>query len=143
MSQLSELFLWQARVYWEDTDAGGIVYYANYFRFLERARTEWLRSRGISQRALARDPGLIFTVIELQAQYRRPARIEDLLAISCQPAREGGASLRFEQNVWRDSDAGELLLQASVRVACLDAQSLKPRRLPEVIIRELGAIDGR
>jgi len=143
LSQLSELFLWQARVYWEDTDAGGIVYYANYFRFLERARTEWLRSRGISQRALARDPGLIFTVIELQAQYRRPARIEDLLAISCQPAREGGASLRFEQNVWRDSDAGELLLQASVRVACLDAQSLKPRRLPEVIIRELGAIDGR
>ncbi len=143
MKKTQAPFLWQARVYWEDTDAGGIVYYANYLRFLERARTEWLRSRGISQRALARDPGLIFTVIELQAQYRRPARIEDLLAISCQPAREGGASLRFEQNVWRDSDAGELLLQASVRVACLDAQSLKPRRLPEVIIRELGAIDGR
>ena len=143
MSQLSELFLWQARVYWEDTDAGGIVYYANYFRFLERARTEWLRSRGISQRALAQHPGLIFTVIELQAQYRRPARIEDLLAISCQPAREGGASLRFEQSIWRDNVAGELLLQASVRVACLDAQSLKPRRLPEVITRELGAVDGR
>ncbi len=143
MKKTQAPFLWQARVYWEDTDAGGIVYYANYLRFLERARTEWLRSRGISQRALARDPGLIFTVIELQAQYRRPARIEDLLAISCQAAREGGASLRFEQNVWRDSDAGELLLQASVRVACLDAQSLKPRRLPEVIIRELGAIDGR
>jgi len=143
LKQPQEVFLWQARVYWEDTDAGGIVYYANYLRFLERARSEWLRSRGISQRALVRDPGLIFTVIELQAQYRRPARIEDLLAISCQPAREGRASLRFEQNVLRDSVAGELLLQASVRVACLDAQSLKPRRLPEVITRELGAADGR
>ena len=136
-------FTWQARVYWEDTDAGGIVYYANYLRFLERARSEWLRSRGISQRALACDPGLIFSVVALEAQYRRPARIEDLLAISCQPARDGGASLRFEQQVWRDDPAGELLLCASVRVACLDASSLKPRRLPEVITRELGVFDGR
>jgi acyl-CoA thioester hydrolase len=137
------VFLWQARVYWEDTDAGGIVYYANYLRFLERARSEWLRSRGISQRALALDPGLIFSVVSLEAQYRRPARLEDLLAISCKLGRDGGASLRFEQNIWRDSAGGELLLCASVRVACLDAQSLKPRRLPQVITRELGVIDGR
>ena len=133
------VFVWQARVYWEDTDAGGIVYYANYLKFLERARSEWLRARGISQRALALDPGVIFSVVALEAQYRRPARLEDLLAISCEPAREGGASLTFGQRVWREGTEGELLLSASVRVACLDARSLKPRRLPEVLVRELSA----
>ncbi len=130
-------FFWQARVYWEDTDAGGIVYYANYLRFLERARSEWLRSRGISQRALALEPGIVFSVIALQARYRRPARLEDLLAISCEPARQGGASIGFEQSIRLERSDGELLLTASVRVACLDAATLKPRRLPAVILREL------
>ncbi len=82
-------FVWQARVYWEDTDAGGIVYYANYLRFLERARTEWLRARGISQLALASDPGVVFSVVALEARYRRPARLDDLLSISCEPAVAG------------------------------------------------------
>ena len=83
-------FVWQARVYWEDTDAGGIVYYANYLRFLERARSEWLRARGVSQLALARDPGVVFSVVALEAQYRRPARLDDLLSISCEPHCAGG-----------------------------------------------------
>lgn len=131
------IFAWQARTYWEDTDAGGIVYYANYLKFLERARSEWLRDRGLSQRALALDPGVVFSVVALAAQYLRPARLDDVLAISCEPTLNGGASIRFEQNIWRDSIDGELLLTASVRVACLDAHSLKPKRLPEVIIREL------
>jgi acyl-CoA thioester hydrolase len=131
-------FIWQARVYWEDTDAGGIVYYANYLRFLERARSEWLRSRGLSQRALALDPGIIFSVVALEAQYRRPGRLDDMLAISCEPARDGGASVAFGQSIWRNDRDGELLLSASVRVACLDARSLKPRRVPAVIRRELG-----
>ena len=130
-------FRWQARVYWEDTDAGGIVYYANYLRFLERARSEWLRSRGISQRALAAQPGVVFSVVSLQVQYRRPARLDDLIAISCAPAQRGAASLDFVQNIWRDGADAELLLSATVRVACLDAHSLKPRRLPEVVIKEL------
>jgi acyl-CoA thioester hydrolase len=132
-------FVWQARVYWEDTDAGGIVYYANYLRFLERARTEWLRARGVSQLALASDPGVVFSVVALEAQYRRPARLDDLLAISCEPAWEGGASIVFAQRIWREPVDGELLLTASVRVACLDAGTLKPRRLPQVIVRELSA----
>ena len=85
--------MWQARVYWEDTDAGGIVYYANYLRFLERARSEWLRARGVSQRALALDPGVLFSVVSVEAQYRRPARLDDVLAISCEPVRDGGASV--------------------------------------------------
>jgi len=132
-------FLWEARVYWEDTDAGGIVYYANYLRFLERARTEWLRARGVSQLALARDPGIVFSVIGLEAQYLRPARLDDLLAVSCEPQRDGGASIGFGQRIWRGEIDGELLLSASVRVACLDAASLKPRRLPPVILRQLPA----
>jgi acyl-CoA thioester hydrolase len=130
-------FVWQARVYWEDTDAGGIVYYANYLRFLERSRTEWLRARGVSQLALASDPGVVFSVVALQAQYRRPARLDDLLSISCEPELEGGASIVFSQRIWREPLESELLLSASVRVACLDAASLKPRRLPQVIVREL------
>jgi acyl-CoA thioester hydrolase len=132
-------FVWQARVYWEDTDAGGIVYYANYLRFLERSRTEWLRARGISQRALVSDPGVVFSVVALEAQYRRAARLDDLLSISCEPAREGGASIVFSQRIWRQPLESELLLSASVHVACLDATTLKPRRLPQVIVRELPA----
>jgi acyl-CoA thioester hydrolase len=130
-------FVWQARVYWEDTDAGGIVYYANYLRFLERSRTEWLRARGVSQLALASDPGVVFSVVALEAQYRRPARLDDLLSISCEPALEGGASIVFSQRIWREPLESESLLSASVRVACLDAATLKPRRLPQVIVREL------
>ena len=132
-------FVWQARVYWEDTDAGGIVYYANYLRFLERARTEWLRARGVSQLALASDPGIVFSVVALEAQYLRPARLDDLLSISCEPEWEGGASIVFAQRIWRDPLDEELLVSASVRVACLDAGTLKPRRLPPVIVRELSA----
>ena len=132
-------FVWQARVYWEDTDAGGIVYYANYLRFLERARSEWLRARGVSQLALARDPGVVFSVVALEAQYRRPARLDDMLSISCEPQWQGGASLTFAQRIWRDPAAEQLLVSASVRVACLDAATLKPRRLPPVIVRELSA----
>jgi acyl-CoA thioester hydrolase len=130
-------FSWQARVYWEDTDAGGIVYYANYLRFLERARSEWLRSRGISQRALAVDPGVVFSVVELQARYHRPARLEDVLRVDCEPSREGGASLAFHQRIWREDGEDTLLLSATVRVACVDARTMKPRRLPAVIAQEL------
>jgi acyl-CoA thioester hydrolase len=132
-------FVWQARVYWEDTDAGGIVYYANYLRFLERARSEWLRARGVSQLELASDSGLVFSVVALEVQYRRPARLDDLLSISCEPDWQGGATIEFAQRIWRDpTDAGPLVT-ASVRVACLDASTMKPRRLPPVIIRELSA----
>ena len=130
------MFVWQSRVYWEDTDAGGIVYYANYLRFLERARSEWLRARGVSQRALAVDPGVVFSVFALELQYVRPARLDDLLAISCEPGALAGARLEFRQRVWRDGEQGELLLEASVHIACLDALSLKPRRLPVVIAED-------
>jgi acyl-CoA thioester hydrolase len=131
------LFTWQARVYWEDTDAGGIVYYANYLRFLERARSEWLRSKGVWQRKLEHDAGVIFTVIDLKVRYRRPARLDDLLWISCEPTRDGGATIAFGQRVWRERVGGELLLDGVARAACLDATTLKPRRLPPIVVEAL------
>lgn len=128
------LFTWPVRVYWEDTDAGGIVYYANYLRFLERARTEWLRAKGFSQVELAEDPGVLFTVVNVEAQYRRPARLDDALVVTCEPRAEGRATLAFVQRILRGE---ELLLEASVRVACLAAKTLRPTRLPARILAEV------
>jgi len=140
------VFSWPARVYWEDTDGGAIVYYANYLRFLERSRTEWLRALGYSQQQLTHDPGILFAVVSLQVDYRAPARLDDELEITCEPRAEGAASLRFAQRVYRAVPAGAertrtkrpgLLVEADVRVACVDARSLKPRRLPQFLIAAL------
>ena len=133
------VFSWPARVYWEDTDGGGIVYYANYLRFLERARTEWLRSLGYSQQALAGEPGIVFTVASLTVEYRRPARLDDELTITCKPHADRAATLRFEQAIFRGRDPGgePPLLTAGVRVVCVDAQTLKPRRLPASLMNVL------
>jgi len=129
-------FSWGARVYWEDTDGGGIVYYANYLRFLERARTEWLRSLGQSQQELARTPGILFAVAGLSIEYRRPARLDDELLITCEPRGERAASMRFLQRIER-VPGGELLVEADVRVVCLDARTLRPKRLPDFLIEAL------
>ncbi len=129
-----EPFSWPVRVYWEDTDGGGIVYYANYLKFMERARTELLRSFGIHQSRMAQEQGLIFAIVSVRLDYRLPARLDDLLMVTCQVATEGRASFAFEQNVWRERIGGELLTTGSTRVACLDAQSLRPRRLPEELL---------
>ena len=129
-------FSWAARVYWEDTDGGGIVYYANYLRFLERARTEWLRSLGHSQQELARTPGILFAVAGLSIEYRRPARLDDELVITCEPRAERAAAMRFAQRIER-VPGGELLVEADVRVVCLDARTLRPKRLPEFLLEAL------
>ena len=128
-------FTWPARVYWEDTDAGGIVYYANYLRFLERARTEWLRSLGHSQELLAREAGILFTVVSLNVDYRKPARLDDELTITCAPQTEGAVTLRFAQQIYRKDGPGNdtLLVEANVRVACVDAATMRPRRLPDFL----------
>jgi acyl-CoA thioester hydrolase len=133
------VFSWSARVYWEDTDGGGIVYYANYLRFLERARTEWLRSLGYSQQTLAREPGIVFTVASLTVEYRRPARLDDELTITCAAHADRAATIRFEQAIFRGGDPGgePPILTAGVRVACVDARTLKPRRLPEPLTNVL------
>ena len=128
-----EGFEWPVRVYWEDTDAGGVVYYANYLKFLERARTEWLRVLGYSQQALATDPGILFMVVNLDVEYFHPARLDDALRVSCAPERDGRVTMRFRQRIVRDSDARELLVAANLRVACLDSRTLRPRRVPDFV----------
>ena len=134
------VFSWAARVYWEDTDGGGIVYYANYLRFLERARTEWLRSLGHSQQELAQTPGILFAVAGLSVEYRRPARLDDELVITCEPRSERATVMRFLQRIYRGSApqaAGNLLVEADVRVVCVDKRTLKPKRLPDFLVDAL------
>ena len=129
-------FVWQARVYWEDTDAGGVVYYANYLRFLERARTEWLRAKGWSQSLIQQESGLVFAVTSVTAQYRRAARLDDLLFIHCELVIDGGATMLFRQRIHRNAEDGELVLEAEVRVACVAADTFRPRRLPDALRQE-------
>lgn len=120
-------FLWSVRVYYEDTDAGGVVYYANYLKFMERARTEWLRDLGFEQDVLMRDQGLIFAVRSVQIDYLKPARFNELLNVTASIAKRGNASLTVAQSVRR---SGDVLCTASVKLASLDAKSLRPRALP-------------
>jgi acyl-CoA thioester hydrolase len=120
-------FRWPVRVYWEDTDAGGVVYHASYIRYFERGRTEWLRTLGWSQAQLAEEQKVLFSVVNLQIQYHRPARLDDLLETVTHARVAGGASLQFDQQLRR---AGELVASCTVLVACVDAASFRPRRLP-------------
>ena len=132
-------FSWPVRVYWEDTDAGGIVYYANYLKFMERARSEWLRALGIEQGPLQRDQGIMFVVVDAQSHFQRPARYGDLLQVSCEIEKWTRTSLTFRQEVARSTEAAdrELLVTGTVRVACLDAAKFRPRALPESLIKQM------
>jgi acyl-CoA thioester hydrolase len=122
-------FSFPVRVYWEDTDAGGIVYYANYLKFMERARTEWLRQLGVEQELLRLEQGLMFVVVHADVHFKKPARYGDTLQVGCMLKERGRASLTFHQAVVRHGTQ-ELLVEGAVRVACLDALKLKPRGLP-------------
>ena len=123
-------FSWHTRVYWEDTDGGGVVYYANYLKFMELARTEWLRSMGHAQSELAEKLGIVFAVAEVKINYRKPARLDDELRISCVPTPEGRGSIRFRQTISR----GEAVLtEGEVRVACVDSKTFRPRPLPDFL----------
>lgn len=133
-----ETFVWPVRVYYEDTDSGGVVYYANYLKFMERARTEWLRARGFEQDALLRDRRLLFAVRRLEVDYHRPARFNDQLEVMSQVARVGCASLTFAQTIQRvDSTSTEVLCGARVKVACIDAGSFQACRMPRDLMREI------
>ena len=124
------------RVYWEDTDAGGVVYYANYLRFFERARTEWLRTLGVAQQRLREDDGVIFIVSESTVRYLRPARLDDRLDVTVAVRECGRASLSLAQQAWRDDT---LLAEGAVRVGCVDAGTFRPRRIPNSILQHLSA----
>ncbi|WHZ11236.1 MAG: Tol-Pal system-associated acyl-CoA thioesterase [Burkholderiaceae bacterium] len=136
------LFTLPVRVYWEDTDAGGIVFYANYLKFFERARTEWLRSFGIEQRRLREERGGLFVVVESQVRYRRPARLDDILEVSARLEAAGHASFTVAQHALlkserAESDAAPLLCSARIRIGWVDAATLRPARIPQSILEVL------
>jgi acyl-CoA thioester hydrolase len=125
----------ETRVYWEDTDGAGIVYYANYLRFAERARTEWLRMLGIEQRRLQSELGVVFAVKRCACEYVRPARLDDLLQIETVVTGAGGASIEMRQTIRRE---GAVLAELDVTVACIGANG-RVARLPPAIRHALAA----
>ena len=129
-------FAWPIRVYYEDTDAQGVVYYANYFRFMERARTEWLRALGVDQRALLNDERRMFVVTETQAAFVAPARFNDEIVVTAGLAKLGRATFDIEQNIYLDSLDGPLLLRGTVKAAYINADSLRPMRVPASLFEE-------
>jgi acyl-CoA thioester hydrolase len=160
------MFTHPIRVYWEDTDAGGIVFYANYLKFMERARTEWLRSLGISQQALKQETGGMFVVTDTQLKYLLPARLDDVLLVSSAVLDKGRASLKLSQEIWHspryllnsllsnkerieaENDAKShvhgmplasqsMVCEGTICIAWVDALSLKPGRIPQAILEVL------
>jgi acyl-CoA thioester hydrolase len=127
-------FSWPVRVYYEDTDAGGVVFYANYLKFFERARTEMLRGFGFEQDQLIAEENLIFVVRSVFIDYLKPARFNQLIDVSAKIIETKKTSLTFEQSITRQQ---ELLCNGRIRIACLDAQSMKPKLIPIAILEQL------
>lgn len=135
---MKPVFIFPVRIYWEDTDAGGIVFYANYLKFFERARTEWLRSLGIAQHELKENSGGMFVVSETQTKYHAPARLDDLLEVTAQTLEAGRASLILTQQSWRGVGADrKLLAEGTIRIGWVDSHSMKPGRIPAAILEAL------
>ena len=133
-------FRFQLRVYWEDTDAGGVVFYANYLKFFERARTEWLRSLGHQQERIRAETGVVFVVTDTTVRYVRPARLDDLIAVTVDVRHAGRAQMTIAQQAWRVPAHGEsavetptLLAEGTIRIGCVDAGTFKPQRIPTSI----------
>jgi acyl-CoA thioester hydrolase len=127
-------FAWPVRVYYEDTDAGGVVYYANYLRFFERCRSEWMRTIGFGQREMAERDGVVFVVAAAEVQYLRPARLDDTLRVDARVAERFASYVVFEQEVCRDE---QVLCRSRMKIACVDARSLRPTRLPAALAAAL------
>ncbi len=132
------LFSWPTRVYWEDTDAGGVVYHAQYVAFLERARTEWMRAREQMQEQLRLDHDLVFVVRAMQVDFLRPARLDDLLAVTAAVKQVRRASVIFAQQIWRED---QLLLSAQVKVAAVSATAFRPVALAEPLYQAFKSLE--
>jgi acyl-CoA thioester hydrolase len=128
-------FTWPVRVYWEDTDAGGVVYHASYLRFLERARTEWLRAQGIDQGTVREKYGVVFVVRDIAIEFHAPAKLDDELDVLLDAVELRSASMSFAQRILRRGD-GALLTSARVRAACVGADDFRPQRIPEALFTE-------
>lgn len=146
MASVGATFSWPLRVYWEDTDAGGIVFYANYLKFFERSRTEWLRSLGIEQQRLKESTGGIFVVSETSVRYLRPARLDDELVVTASLVEAGRASMIIRQQALLKTEHAEnpgssasatLLCEGSIRIGWVNASSLQPMRIPASILDRL------
>jgi acyl-CoA thioester hydrolase len=142
------MFSFPIRVYWEDTDAGGIVFYANHLKFMERARTEWLRSSGISQQALKQQTGGMFVVTDTQLKYLQPARLDDMLQVSAEIIDKGRASLTISQEIrllpaenlrgaLSNQEQMPLLCHGTICIAWVDSGTLKPGRIPTSVLEAL------
>jgi len=129
-------FAWPVRVYYEDTDAQGVVYYANYFRFMERARTEWLRSLGVDMVVLQQEDRRIFVVVEVNVRFLAPARLSDNLTVTARLVNLTRVSFDIEQNIYRGNTDGELLISGIVKAAYLDADTMRPKRVPPSLFGE-------
>ena len=130
---MSAPFVHQVRIYWEDTDAGGVVYYANYLKFMERARTEWLRSLGFEQQVLRDSHDVVFVVRRVEIDYLAPARLDDLLSVTTSLGEMTRTCLTVAQEISVDN----LLTQAKVQIVCIDPESFKPVKIPEPLLEKL------
>ena len=158
MTDLAAKFCWPVRVYYEDTDSGGVVYYANYLKFMERARTEWLRSLGLEQDKLIKEQGIIFAVYSVQVDYLKPALFNQLLLVSAEIIETGKASFTFKQEVVVDKSvtndplnkkltikgeeseavsSDQVLCRGQIKIACLDASSMLPCAIPDLVCKEI------
>lgn len=133
----NEPFAWPVRVYYEDSDAQGLVYFANYFKFMERARTEWLRSFGVEQDVLLREHRRFFVVVDTQAEFLAPARFNEQLLVTVGLTELARASFALEQKIFRSRLDGELLCRGTTRAAFIDADTSRPARLPDPIIARI------
>ena len=131
---------WPVRVYYEDTDAGGVVFYANYLKFMERGRTEWLRTLSIGQQNLALTQGVVFVVSQLDMQYMIPARLDDALTIETLVTYAGRASINFAQRIRREHDT---IAQGNIRVGCVDVNSMKATALPVIVRDQISTLTKR
>jgi len=134
MTETSTRHTSSLRVYWEDTDAGGVVYHANYLKYFERARTEWLRALGIGQERMRAETNRVFVVVHTALRYAAPARLDDVIEVSVALAALSGASLELAQRATRD---GMLLAEGRIRIGCVEAGTFRPRRIPNAILERL------
>ena len=144
MKAVGTTFSWSVRVYWEDTDSGGIVFYANHLKYFERARTEWLRSLGLEQQRLRDEGAGMFVVAHTDVHYHRPARLDDLLLVTAHLAEAGRTSLTIDQRAWRQPASDdpahaepELLCAGRIRLGWVDSVHLRPMRMPAALLAKV------
>lgn len=143
----NDVFSWPVRVYWEDTDGGGIVYYANYLKYFERARTEWLRALGVEQRKLQETTGGLFVVSEANIKFLRSARLDDMLQVTARLGAMGRSSFSIEQQISLSdthavADIAQVLCTASVRVGWIDGTTRRPQRMPASVVAAFPPVKG-